>query len=112
MSRAIRRQQAAAQKAEAQQQARRPTRSLGGGAGGQPPSRGARPPTQPRRRLHLGSPHWLEEIISELKKVSWPTRDETLYLTMVVIVVSVTVGIILGGIDLFFSWLIDRLLLD
>jgi preprotein translocase subunit SecE len=53
----------------------------------------------------------MEDITSELKKVTWPTRDETIYLTTVVIIVAVAVGIVLGGIDLFFNWLIDRLLL-
>jgi preprotein translocase subunit SecE len=53
----------------------------------------------------------MDDIISELKKVTWPTRDETMYLTMVVIVVAVLVGAVLGGVDIFFSWLIDRLLL-
>jgi preprotein translocase subunit SecE len=57
-------------------------------------------------------PSWLEEIISELKKVTWPTRDEVIYLTTVVIIVSITVGIVLGGIDIFFNWLIDQLLLE
>ena len=53
----------------------------------------------------------IEDIASELKKVTWPTRDETVYLTTVVIVVAVSVGILLGGIDLFFNWFMDRLLL-
>jgi len=53
----------------------------------------------------------MEDITSELRKVSWPTRDETVYLTTVVIVVALVVGMLLGGIDLFFNWLIDRLLL-
>ena len=74
-------------------------------------TRGARVPTGPRRRFRLGVPGWLEDIASELKKVTWPTREETSYLTMVVIIVSVTIGIVLGGVDVFFNWLIDRLLL-
>ncbi len=52
-----------------------------------------------------------EDIWSELKKVTWPSCDETRYLTTVVIIVAVAVGLILGGIDIFFNWLIDRLLL-
>jgi preprotein translocase subunit SecE len=56
-------------------------------------------------------PGWADDIISELKKVTWPTRDETAYLTMVVIVVSVVVGSALGGIDVAFNWLINHLLL-
>ena len=103
MSRAVRRQQAAAPK----EAPKRPAR-LGGG---RPPTRGAAPPTRQKRRFRLGVPSWLEEIVSELKKVTWPTRQETLYLTMVVIIVSVAVGLVLGGIDIFFNWLIDQLLL-
>lgn len=53
----------------------------------------------------------MEDIISELKKVTWPSKDETVYLTTVVIIVAVTVGAALGIIDIFFNWLIDRLLL-
>jgi preprotein translocase subunit SecE len=56
-------------------------------------------------------PVWLEDIFSELKKVTWPTREETAYLTMVVLIVAVAVGIVLGSIDVFFNWFIDRLLL-
>ena len=56
-------------------------------------------------------PGFLEEIIAELKKVTWPTRQETAYLTMVVIIVAVAAGIVLGFVDLFWSWLIDNLLL-
>ena len=54
----------------------------------------------------------MSEILSELRKVTWPTREETAYLTMVVIVVAIAVGIALGAIDVFFNWLIDRLLFD
>jgi preprotein translocase subunit SecE len=74
-------------------------------------SRGARAPVAPRRRFRPGLPSWLSDIVSELRKVTWPTRDETTYLTMVVIVVSVAIGIVLGGVDVFFNWLVDRLLL-
>src|SRR3990172_6136161 len=103
MSRAVRRQQAVAPKGGAAKRTPGFRRPL--------PSRGARPPAQQRRRFRIGAPRWLEEIISELKKVTWPTRDETIYLTTVVIIVSVAVGIVLGSIDIFFNWLIDRILL-
>jgi preprotein translocase subunit SecE len=104
MSRAIRRQQ---QQAGAQKESA--PRSLG--IRRPRTARGARPPSQQNRGLRLRSPAWFSDIWSELKKVTWPTRDETIYLTTVVIVVAVAVGILLGGIDLFFNWLIDRLLL-
>jgi preprotein translocase subunit SecE len=102
MSRAVRRQQAAAAKEGGAR------RSLGLR---QPrATRGAAPP-QRQRRLRLGKPRWLEDIVSELKKVTWPSRDETAYLTMVVIIVATIVGVFLGSIDIFFNWLVDRLLL-
>jgi preprotein translocase SecE subunit len=54
----------------------------------------------------------MSEIWSELRKVTWPTFAETRYLTMVVIVVAVAVGVVLGAVDIFFNWLIDQLLLS
>jgi preprotein translocase subunit SecE len=109
MSRAIRRQQ---QQSGGQKEGAPATpRSLG--IRRPRSARGARPAGQQQggRRIRLRAPAWTSDIWSELKKVTWPTRDETVYLTTVVIIVAVTVGIILGGIDLFFNWLIDRLLL-
>ncbi len=61
--------------------------------------------------MRLKAPGFIEEIISELKKVAWPTREETAYLTTVVIIVAVAAGIVLGVVDIFFNWLIDNLLL-
>jgi preprotein translocase subunit SecE len=105
MSRAIRRQQVSRE----QQAARRQQQILGPRTPRQ--TRGARPPAPAKRRLRLAQPRWLEDITSELKKVTWPTGAETRYLTTVVIVVAVLVGTMLGVIDIFFNWLMDRLLL-
>jgi preprotein translocase subunit SecE len=74
-------------------------------------TRGAKPPSQQRRGFRLKLPGFLEDIFSELKKVTWPTRQETAYLTTVVIIVAVAAGIVLGLVDIIFSWLIDQLLL-
>ena len=43
------------------------------------------------------------EIISELRKVVWPSRREAWRLTIMVIAVSVAVGIFLGIVDLVFT---------
>jgi preprotein translocase subunit SecE len=107
MSRQIRRQQAAITAKESTAARRTPL-----GIRTPRPSRGAKAPAQPRRRLRVGVPRWVEEIVSELKKVSWPTRDETVYLTTVVIIVAVSVGVVLGGIDIFFNWVVEKLLLQ
>ena len=109
MSRAIRRQQKAADAKQAAGSGQATPRTLG--IRRPRANRGAKPQATTSGRRRLRAPLWVQDIVSELKKVSWPTREETVYLTTVVIIVSVTVGILLGGIDLFFNWFIDRLLL-
>jgi preprotein translocase subunit SecE len=54
---------------------------------------------------------FVREIISELKKVVWPSRREATYLTTLVIVFTVAVAIILGVIDFGFSKLLNVILL-
>ena len=56
-------------------------------------------------------PRFLIEIISELRKVIWPTRRDVTHLTFVVIVVAIIMGAVLGAIDFAFWWLIDQALL-
>jgi len=45
------------------------------------------------------------EIASELRRVTWPTRNETMRLTLMVLAVSGTIGVFLGLVDL----VLDRL---
>ncbi len=45
---------------------------------------------------------FLNEVVAELKKVTWPTREETIKLTAVVIAISVIVGAFIGGLDSMF----------
>lgn len=104
MSRAVRRGQSQSQ---AESGLRRP---LGPRTPRQ--TRGAKPPTQQRRGFRFKAPGFVEDVFSELKKVTWPTRQETAYLTMVVIVVAVAAGVVLGLVDVVFNWLIDKLLLN
>ena len=42
----------------------------------------------------------------ERQKIVWPTRNETLQTTLIVIVVVVIIGLFLSLIDFFFSWLV------
>jgi preprotein translocase subunit SecE len=52
------------------------------------------------------------ETIAELRKVSWPTRQEAVALTRIVLIVMIIMAIILGGLDWaffrFFGWLLGR----
>jgi preprotein translocase subunit SecE len=51
------------------------------------------------------------EIIAELKKVVWLTRREVAYLTLLVLIVSITMGIFLGAVDYGFTNLVNKLFL-
>ena len=47
------------------------------------------------------------EVVGELRRVTWPTREETLRLTVIVIAVSVAIGAFLGLVDIGFSRLMS-----
>ena len=49
------------------------------------------------------------EVRSEMKKVVWPTREETIRLTIVVIAISVVISVILFAADAVFQVLILEL---
>lgn len=57
-------------------------------------------------------PNFFGNIIAELKKVTWPTRDEVRKLTIMVLVVAFSVGLVLGALDYGLSFLVDTFLLD
>jgi preprotein translocase subunit SecE len=50
---------------------------------------------------------FLKEVRDELQKVVWPTRDEIIRLTGVVIIVTVFVGLFLGGADFILTKLVQ-----
>ena len=54
---------------------------------------------------------FLKEVKVELKKVNWPTKQETTKYTLIVIGVSLAVMIFLGGLDFLFTWLIGKYIL-
>ena len=54
---------------------------------------------------------YIGETVSELKKVVWLNRREVAYLTVLVLVVSATFGIILGTLDYGLSGLINQFFL-
>jgi preprotein translocase SecE subunit len=39
---------------------------------------------------------YLQEVVREIKKISWPTREQTQNMTLLVVVTSVTVGLYIG----------------
>ena len=56
-------------------------------------------------------PRFVMDIINELRKVVWPSRDDVVYLTVVVVIIAMIFGAVLGAIDLGFGRLIDNTLL-
>ena len=50
------------------------------------------------------------EVRNELKKVTWPSRDEVQATTVVVIITTIFFGFYLYGMDLAFSWLLSFIL--
>ncbi|HOK35264.1 MAG TPA: preprotein translocase subunit SecE [Candidatus Pacearchaeota archaeon] len=55
-------------------------------------------------------PKFFSEVKAEMKKVSWPTREETLKNTLIVIGTSVVTAIFLGGLDAFFTWIMSKII--
>lgn len=56
---------------------------------------------------NVGPIQFIRQAIEELKKVSWPTRTQTIKLTLIVIAVSVAVGLYIGALDFLFTKLIE-----
>lgn len=53
---------------------------------------------------------FIKESRAELNKVVWPTRAETMRLTLVVVIVSVIVGAYIAGLDAIFTKLTETFL--
>jgi len=51
----------------------------------------------------------IRETRTELRKVVWPTREETIRLTILVIAVSAAIGLFLFVGDTLFIWLYSQL---
>ncbi len=46
---------------------------------------------------------FIQEVRGELIKVTWPTRAETIRISLIVVGISLGVGIYLGGLDFLFT---------
>ena len=54
---------------------------------------------------------FIGEIITEMKKVVWLSRREVIYLSTLVLVISIVAGLGLGAIDYGFSALVEGVFL-
>ena len=57
-----------------------------------------------------GIGQFFRDVRAELYRVTWPSRDDVLNLTRIVIAISLVVGAILGAVDVLFETLFRLLL--
>jgi len=63
-------------------------------------------------QTHKGRESWsyLQDAQTEVRKVVWPTRQETIQTTLLVILMVVIVAILLWLLDMFLGWSIGSLM--
>ncbi|MEK7071184.1 MAG: preprotein translocase subunit SecE [Patescibacteria group bacterium] len=55
----------------------------------------------------IAKPGFSGDLIEELKKVTWPTRRETIRLTLVVVVTSLIIAVYVGIIDVVMAKILE-----
>jgi preprotein translocase subunit SecE len=53
---------------------------------------------------------FVQEVLAEFRKVTWPSRQELSNSTTIVIVVTVVLAFFLGGVDIALSKVVERIL--
>ena len=53
---------------------------------------------------------FIKQTRDEIVKVIWPTKNEIIRLTAIVILISILVGLYIGGLDLLFAKAIEMIL--
>ncbi len=53
---------------------------------------------------------FIKESYIELRKVTWPSKQEVINYTVTVIFISIAVAVFLGALDMGFSSIIERIL--
>ena len=52
---------------------------------------------------------YLQSIRAEMKHVSWPTKSQAIWFTVIVIVISILTALYLGLFDFIFTEIISRI---
>ena len=53
---------------------------------------------------------FVQEVLAEFRKVTWPSRSELVNSTTVVIAVTVVLAFFLGGVDIVLARVVERIL--
>jgi preprotein translocase subunit SecE len=56
-----------------------------------------------------GLVQFLTDVMGEVKKITWPSREELRKATMVILLFVVLVAIVIGTMDIVLQWLLVRL---
>lgn len=62
------------------------------------------------RKIWNSITEFFSDVRSELKKISYPTKSETIGSTTVVLLFSVIMSLYLSMVDTFLVWLISRII--
>jgi preprotein translocase subunit SecE len=54
---------------------------------------------------------YIKESQAEIKKVTWPTREKAFQYTSIVAIISIVSMIVLGGLDIFFNFILKTFIL-
>ncbi|HZA24046.1 MAG TPA: preprotein translocase subunit SecE [Dehalococcoidia bacterium] len=66
------------------------------------------PPISPRTMGRVNPVTFMQDVVSELRKSVWPSKEEVARLTAVVIVLAIAIGFFLGGLDRLFNEVFTR----
>lgn len=70
------------------------------------------PPTAERKPMWRRLRDYLHEVRMELRKVTWPTRDQMIAFTTVTVITSVVLTAVIFGLDIIMKeavfWLLER----
>jgi len=62
------------------------------------------------KNLSSDTAQFARDIESEAKRITWPSRQETIKSTLAVVVISTIFASFLGAVDYLFSWVIRLIL--
>ena len=55
--------------------------------------------------------NFFKEVRDEIKQINWPTRQETIKYSLIVIGISIAIALFLGGLDVIFHQIVEKFIL-
>lgn len=74
--------------------------------------RRTQPPIAPGSMGRVNPVTFMQEVVSELRKAVWPSKEETARLTAIVIALAIAIGFFLGGLDRLFNEIFTRIIFN